>query len=342
MKLKVTSFSQENFLVKNINKLVIQSEIPTEWIRLIQEGFDIDEIKLYGLNEENYKHFLPNSVRHKISLLTNSGYWPILHDKMIFYTFAKDFLPTPKLLSLFFSGRCTSLDGFDLFESIYKNKAKYVLKPLQGGKGQGIYFIKVDAGDIYIQDVKYSIEEFKAFLNTLDKYGLFEFVNQHFSLSNIYAESANTIRLITLQDTETKEPYIFAATLRIGWDGSKPFDNFSQGGLISSIDIETGVASAWKRKDKQGFIEEGEVHPDTGVIIKGFAIPHWNLIKRDILKYLEKYPYLNYVGWDILVTDEGFTIIEGNHNPDLDLTQLFKGYLSDERSIRLFKSLSVI
>lgn len=34
-------------------------------------------------------------------------------------------------------------------------------------------------------------------------------------------------------------------------------------------------------------------------------------------------------------------VIEGNHNPDLDLIQIFKVYLTEEKSIKLFKEFGV-
>jgi len=58
------------------------------------------------------------------------------------------------------------------------------------------------------------------------------------------------------------------------------------------------------------------------------------------LSYLSVNPYLNYVGWDILITNTGFVVVEGNHNPGSD--QVLLPYLKDERSRLYFKTLGIV
>lgn len=71
-------------------------------------------------------------------------------------------------------------------------------------------------------------------------------------------------------------------------------------------------------------------------------IPHWKIIKEKILNYVKRNPFLDYVGWDILVTENDFVVIEANHNPDLDLVQIHKPFLTDDRALNFFKDRKII
>src|SRR5690606_11141122 len=90
------------------------------YLFLILKKFSVNEIKLYGLNRTNYKVYLPNSIRYKISLNTNNGYWPIVHDKMIFYDLIQGKLETPELLGLIFRGEFLSRCEIKRFSDLVK------------------------------------------------------------------------------------------------------------------------------------------------------------------------------------------------------------------------------
>jgi hypothetical protein len=346
MQLKLTEFSIKDFVKKNLFHKIIFKKNIFKLISLWIKGFDSNNILLYDLIHKNAKEYLPDSIRYKISLNTNTGYWPILHDKLIFYKFIKDELPTPEILAVIFEGKFLTLSKeFDIF-NILKSDDEYVFKPLQGGKGNGIMFIRKQNDKPCIERgegcIPLNENSLKKLIEKTNQYGIFRYYSQHSLLSCIYPKSANTIRMVTMWDIDKNVPFIFIALLRIGWDGSKPFDNFSQGGLVAKIDENTGLLSEWKRRSENGSIDEGDIHPNTLEPIKGKIIPHWNNIKNKILNYVEHNSFLDYVGWDILVTENDFVVIEGNHNPDIDLVQVHKPYLSDERAMKFFRNRKII
>ncbi|WP_165870280.1 sugar-transfer associated ATP-grasp domain-containing protein [Albibacterium bauzanense] len=313
-------------------------------ISMMSKGFDVESIYLYSLNKTNYKKYLPDSAIPKISLNSNNGYWPILHDKFVFYRFIKDKLPTGELLGIVFKGEITAVDGVfgyaELLEGLKKSN-KYVLKPLQGGNTTGILFLSLTNEALILQGKPIDQDILKSTINGLNEYGIFKFYEQHKLFAKIYPGSINTIRLVTLYDFEQKKPFIHASILRMGWSRSAPFHNFQKRGLVSLIDNETGLLSICKRKDENGRITHQSNHPDTNQVIEGMVIPFWEDIKGTILAYLEKNPFLDYVGWDILVTDEGFLVIEANHNPGLGFMQAFKPLLEDPRGANYFKTKNI-
>ncbi|MDT0686569.1 sugar-transfer associated ATP-grasp domain-containing protein [Autumnicola psychrophila] len=311
----------------------------------MKKGFDTESIILYSLNKDNFRHYLPDSIRYKISLQSNRGYWPVLHDKLIFYRYIKNLLPTPELIATVFDGNVTYLNtgyGDTNFLDVIINAGGVVLKHLQGAKGKGIFFLLYCNDHFILQGKPIKKSDVKLILKELDCYGIFQYQQQHEFFSKIFSGVANTIRLVTFYDNEENESFIFAAVLRMGNSSSDSIvDNFSQGGLISMIDLSTGELSGWKRKGENGKVLEGTAHPDTGTIIQGKRVPHWSMIKEEFLNMLSKEPIFDYVGWDVMVTAEGFTVIEGNHNPDLNLIQLFQPYLQDRRTMNYFSRLGI-
>jgi hypothetical protein len=53
-------------------------------------------------------------------------------------------------------------------------------------------------------------------------------------------------------------------------------------------------------------------------------------------------PYIPYIGWDIIVQEEGFKIIEGNNHPGLDTLQAHRPLLKDPRVRKFYKAHGVI
>lgn len=54
-------------------------------------------------------------------------------------------------------------------------------------------------------------------------------------------------------------------------------------------------------------------------------------------------PFLNYVGWDVVVTDDGFKVIEGNNNTDIEIQMHRRlGLLTQPRVQRFYEHHKVI
>ena len=49
------------------------------------------------------------------------------------------------------------------------------------------------------------------------------------------------------------------------------------------------------------------------------------------MELARKLSFLPYLGWDIAVTSDGFKVVEINGNTDVDLLQIKKPLLSDDR-----------
>jgi glutathione synthase/RimK-type ligase-like ATP-grasp enzyme len=76
-------------------------------------------------------------------------------------------------------------------------------------------------------------------------------------------------------------------------------------------------------------------HPDTNESLE-ISLPHWDEIVskiQDILSYL---PQLTYVGFDIVITDQGFNILEINSLTSINGISYYYPYFADEYSREYF------
>ena len=148
------------------------------------------------------------------------------------------------------------------------------------------------------------------------------FINQHLDLSKIYPESINAIRIVTFLNDENNVE-IWAALLRMGLN--KSVDNFDAGGISAKIDIESGIVIK-PAVIKDPFIDEVfEYHPVTKEKILGLQIPYWEKILKLINESSKEIPDVRTVGWDVAITINGPTLIEGNDNWDKTHFELTSG-----------------
>src|SRR5699024_4574574 len=157
-----------------------------------------------------------------------------------------------------------------------------------------------------------------------------EYIEQGEFGNSLNNTSLNTIRILTLQDIETNEPFIPIAVQRIGNKKSSPTDNWSRGGFSASIDLDTGeLGKAVSHPDSSKELNWYKYHPDNNNIIQGKKIPQWDYIKNKILLAASQTPFFPYIGWDVVITDNGFIVIEGNSMSDVDLLQIHEPLLSN-------------
>lgn len=142
-------------------------------------------------------------------------------------------------------------------------------------------------------------------------YGIVEeFIQQHPELNRLSPSAVNTVRIFT-QLNNQGEVEILGCRLRISVNST--VDNMAAGNLAAPIDMETGIIGGpgvYSDITKP----EMERHPITNIKIPGFQIPFW----RETLDMVRKAALLQKenrsIGWDIVITEKGPGLIEGNHD----------------------------
>jgi hypothetical protein len=83
-------------------------------------------------------------------------------------------------------------------------------------------------------------------------------------------------------------------------------------------------------------------HHDTGVAIAGEVLPGWDAARDQSLRLMGAIPFINYVGWDVIVTDSGPVFLEGNNYTGVRLLQSVSGLLSDRRIRRFYERFGIV
>jgi len=286
-------------------------------------GFTSDQIALYNINPKNKKEYLSEFDWYK-SRKINGKYDYLLNNKVKFSESVKPYISTPEIYLIKKNGIYQNTDYHVINENdalnIIKNNKSVFLKPISKGKGIGVHRIDYKNKKIYIDLVEKDENDLLKLLNAKDNYFLSQTIKQAKYLDDIYAETSNTIRIITVRKENKVE--VLYAVQRFGDKNSIPVDNGSKGGLVAKIDLKTGVLSeAHRIKSKDIY----ETHPDSQAIIKGTIIPNFNLIKKKVVETMKKLPELKFIAWDLLVTDNDVYVIEANSSSGVNIIQVFGG-----------------
>lgn len=187
---------------------------------------------------------------------------------------------------------------------------KYFVKVIDGQQGRDIHYIENERDLLDIDD------------NNL--YIIQEELNQHPFINNIYPESINTVRVITIRNKGKIE--VFSALHRFGTVHSGKVDNWSAGGIIVPIEVSTGKYDRFGILSKEAVLANEtniyhESHPDTGKSWKGKTVPMWEKIKETACRAHATLPTVVSVGWDIVVGPDGVLVLEGNDNWGISTVQ---------------------
>ena len=137
-----------------------------------------------------------------------------------------------------------------------------------------------------------------------------EFVIQHKALNQLSSTAVNTVRIFT-QLNAKNEVDILGCRQRISVNSH--VDNMAAGNLAAPIDITTGIICSPAVYNDITKLEES-IHPLTNVSIIGFEVPFWEETILMVKAAALLHPQNRSIGWDIVITDNGPGLIEGNHD----------------------------
>lgn len=324
---------------------------------LYRRGFFRSSHLLYDLEHGDHRDYLPDSWRYLRTSWINEPFSEAMNNKLFTYWLLGDRSERLPALHGVCSGRTFYPLGDDLtvegtprgigraLDPILREENRLVAKGLRGGGADSIFVLEWDGedGEYRLGGEQVPYDALVDRLASLGNWILTSYVSQAPYSAALYRHSVNTIRVVTMIDPETGEAFVPIAVHRIGTPRSGTVDNWSKGGLSAEIDVETGVLGRAVQFPYDGELRWQEDHPTTGAEIEGTAIPGWDSIRSDLLSIAESIPYVPYVGWDLaIVGRREFEIIEVNANTDVDLLQVHRPLLQDERIERFYRHHDVI
>ena len=145
-------------------------------------------------------------------------------------------------------------------------------------------------------------------------------IAQHPDMVRLSGSTVSTMRMVVALDDGG--PRLVRTMFRVA-RAAAVTDNLV-GGTTSSIaapiNIETGAII--KAVSGIGLLAaQVETHPDTGVPLPGFTIPHWHACVETVLDAASLFPGLQLQHWDVAVGAEGPVLIELNYAGGVTLSQ---------------------
>lgn len=283
----------------------------------ISSGMDIKNWKSQDDYLPYYKFCYLRDKGNQSLIMTNTGnynYLAVIRDKYVFTEFMTRVLGSSHVVpnyALISSGRAYLINSSKWvnLENIFLKNDMMVIKENTGECGDGIYLFERKGNQCYLNNEIVEID------TALDKFknGVFvvqNVIEQHALLREFKTLSVNTIRIITFRG-QSGAINIFSAFLRIGNTPNTFVDNRAVGGLGVGINIGEGTLKKYGiPHDSFGGITE--VHKLSGISFEGFQLPYWKETIELVKLAHRQFYTMQTIGWDIVITDDGPLILEGN------------------------------
>lgn len=281
----------------------------------------------YGLTKENYLRYLSDYDYYWLNRI-NNDYQKWVNDKTTYrYVMEpyKQYVPKyyfscfkrdgKLFISKMWDCPADVPEGFEGMLEMLRRSGKLAFKASAGTHGDGFYCLSYEDGKYFINGKESSEQELKKTVeNNKSFYVVTEYLEMNDELKKIYAKSVNTVRIMVI-NAHGYDPKIMQTYMRIGSEKTGYTDNVGYGGVCAMIDKETGELYQPEQLVKHRYIP-CPVHPDTGTPIAG-KIPNWEIVKEKVPEICRYFAELEYLGFDVAITNEGFQILEINIHQDL-------------------------
>lgn len=253
---------------------------------------DYISLSFYSKNaEERSKYVTSGNKRLFYKNFYDDEARKILASKYLFSKRFKDYVKRAWI----YTGDVTSEE----IRSFITKQGRVVVKPLSSTWGIGVG-IKTEADiDAIIADVQKG-----------NQYMIEEVIVNHPDVARVNPDSVNTLRVETCLDHDGGF-HLLNVLFMVGTTKTI-VSNCHSGGMMCHVDVKTGCI------DNAGYNPKGiwyEVHPASGIKLRGYKLPYIDQLEDYIKGVCQVMPNARYVGWDVVITPNGFELIEGNFCP---------------------------
>ena len=317
---------------------------PGNFVKSGVSGFYPISSILYNFKQNDSKEYVSDWTRFALADKLNGSKRILLDDKLVYHLMNNKNEKVPKLLALSYSKKLfqildtdkkREITFDDFLESIKAYKYGVILKPQRGSGGFGISIIQFKNNNFEYRGSCKSYEDVQNDLNSDMGFIITEVIHQTGFAHDVHPTTLNTIRVLTMMDPDTNIPFIATAVQRFGTIDSRIVDNWGAGGISVGIDVKKGTYGMGATYPKNKIMNWHKIHPDTKVEFYNRQVPNWDMIRESVLNLSLDYFFLPYIGWDIVPMENGFMVLEGNTNSDVNLLQIHGGLLK-EPTVRKF------
>lgn len=320
----------------------------------MERGFFPGRAELFGLTEENYRNYVPDFnyfmlhpmnhhfriwVNDKLTLkyvLNSAGYADTMPEYYLYvendgnYTYLMDCPDDIK-------------KDKDFVWNLLQAKKVLAIKPNSGTSGgRGFVKLELRGQTIFENNRPISMDHFQEIVSEMRNHIVTEYVRQHRELAEVWPDSECTLRIIMCKGVK-KSIYdpdkwsCVASFARFGSAVSGGASNLSSGGIGAGFDYQTGEYGDFCIRFKR-FCPDGiwhmPMHPDTKYAFQGRVFPNWQYVREKINEICAYIDSLSYLGFDIIVTDDGMKLCEINTHPAMDYEQVMNGAPLVKKDVR--------
>lgn len=138
-----------------------------------------------------------------------------------------------------------------------------------------------------------------------------EYIEQHDVIKKIYNGSLNTVRIHTVNNGN-KVKIFLKPKMRIGCNGSKIDNHSIYGSAYRLILNEDGTVKMASYIDSNFRMKKAKKHHNTNIKFEDIKIPYMKEALELVKKAAKRFPEVSCIGWDVAITKDGPTIVEGN------------------------------
>lgn len=322
-----------------------------EWWR---RGFLSRSVTLYQLPDNDPSLYINDVQRYfRTKRMVSPHLQEVLNNKFSFFLLVNNLgldSDVVDLLGLHTRGyvhpfpQSQRIELTEFLESALEERGHIFVKPLHGAEANGVRSMKRTSDGYRMDGQDTDLSTMADWVRNFPRPLLFEAaITQHSEQAELNPHSTNTIRLLTMPDvTSDHSPFIARASQRIGSLRSGHIDNWTKGGLSANVDLETGTLSAAAQLPEGNELQWFAEHPDSGAKIQGHQVPYWERTKELVLDAAHRLGFMEYIGWDIVITESGPVILEANINSGMNVLQVHGPLLADPRAAAYYKSRNVI
>ena len=320
----------------------------TEWAHA--HGFFAKQAYAYDLNEDNLGDYMSDYDYHRVWPL-NSWQRIWINDKMTlkymfagtdldqyfpeyyFYTSPQGLIPMPE------GGKSSDEKAF---LAVLRDKREFACKPCNGARTVGFHKLSYDDNGYAIDNMPATDDDILAFMRTHVNYLFTEFLHPSAQMAAI-SPVINNLRLMVFNPTGT-DPVIGASYFRfatgVGDDDSKSNYRYPSEQDAGNYNVWFNWKTGWFGGGKDIYanrVIDSPEHPETGVRAEGI-LENWREVCSFALDMSDRINPLEYLGYDICITDKGPKVIEINSHSGSKYVQFFHPFYKDEFLSSYFRS----
>ena len=226
--------------------------------------------------------------------------------------------------------------------TILREVGEIACKPCNGFQAQGFHRLAFDGHDLLVDSKPVGLDGLAAFVQANPNYVLTEFIRPSKALAAI-DPLIHTLRVL-LVNPDGVSPTTLAAYLRFGLGANKTGDvaNYRPPTAedICSFNVQVDLATGHFGNGKLVYanrVVDAPAHPDSGVVAEG-TLEYWPETLKMMHDVALRLGPVEYLGFDLGITEDGPKIMEINSHTGVKYLQLFTPLMAHEAAGAYFRA----